>query len=106
MYEQPIHEVDLSSVKDKIDLPVQLILTDDFRNAKWEKKSMGDTFILPVGENLVHHSKRLVRTVFTQPLIPDAKDNPRGNNIESRYILQPKVAFIEQSFGVTAFSEG
>jgi hypothetical protein len=104
-YKQPIHEVNLSKTKNKIDLPVRLVLTDEFRNAKWEKKSMGDTFILPIGGNLVHHTTQLVQNVFTRPLIPSSETDPRDNDIAGRYVLTPKVAFIEQSFGVTAFSE-
>ena len=38
-YEQPIHEIELWPAKEKIDLAVQLILTDDFRDAKWKKKA-------------------------------------------------------------------
>ena len=105
MYKQPIHEINLSSAQARINLPVQLILTDDFRNAKWEMSSLGSTFTMPVGENLVHHTIRLVRNVFTQPLILDVKTNPQGNNIEAEYTLRPEMVFIEQTTGVSGYSE-
>lgn len=105
VYKQPIHEINLASTEEKIDLSVKLILTDDFRNAKWEKKSLGDTWILPVGDNLVHSTKELVRNVFVQPLIPDEATNLQNNTIEARYLLEPKVVLIEQSFGVWVASD-
>lgn len=105
LYQQPLHSVPLAEVTRKIDLPVELIVTDAFRDAKWEEHSMGDTFILPVGENLVHHAKRLTSNVFARPLLRDEDGATNPDWPSNRYLLEPKVAFIKQSFGVTAFSE-
>lgn len=98
VYQQPIHNISLHSTGDKINIPVRLEITDDLRNAKWEKHYMGDTFVMPLGENLVHHSTNLVRAVFSEVAAPGAGGEPR-------YVLTPKVVFVEQSFGVSAFSE-
>ncbi len=87
MYKQPIHEVVLAPSIEKIDLPVQLVVTDDFRNAKWEKMSMGDTFIMPIGENLVHHTVLLMKNVFTHPFIPNSENEPPRNNVEVTHSL-------------------
>ena len=67
VYKQPTHEINLAPVEQKIDLPVKLVLTDAFRNAKWERHAMGDTWILPIGDNLVNGSKKLVHNVFVKP---------------------------------------
>jgi hypothetical protein len=104
MMEQPVHEIDLPSVGNKIDLPVRLVLTDEFRTAQWTKSAMGDTWIVPLGENLVHDAKRVARNVFVAPIIPD-DGAYRGDLGRARYRLTPKMLFSEQSFGVTAFSE-
>ncbi len=66
---------------------------------------MGDTFVMPIGENLVYNTKLLMKNVFTNPLIPESETDPPHNNIEVKYVLRPKVAYIKQSFGVTAFSK-
>lgn len=106
MYEQPIHEINLPYTEEKIDLSVKLVLTDDFRNAKWERISiMGDTRILPIGDNLVHSSINLVRNVFVHPLIPGLETKPEYNTEEAKYLLEPKVVLVEQSFGVFSFSK-
>ena len=105
IYKQPIQEVALTPVDDKLDLPVRLEITDDFRNAKWEEKAMGSTITMPVGENLVHNTELLVRNVFRHPLIPSSDARAPSNAPETRYVLRPKVVFVEQTFGVSAFSK-
>jgi hypothetical protein len=104
VYQQPIHDIPLQTTADQINVPIKLVITDDFRNAKWEKHSMGDTFIMPLGENLTHHSLILARNVFTAVVAPgDSVGALPGG--EPRYLLTPRVVFVEQSFGVAAFSE-
>jgi len=103
MYKQPLHEINLTPINDKINLSVGLIMTSEFRNAKWEKKSMGDTWILPIGENLVHHTVQLIKRVFTQSMI--LKEGVATQDTKVTYVMTPKVIFIEQAFGVSAFSE-
>lgn len=104
IYEQPLHDLTLSSPNDKVDLNIKLIMTDEFRNKKWTQKSRGDTFILPIGDNLVHNSVKLIKNVFTDPVILEEGKKPQ-NNTDAEYIMKPKVVFIEQTFGVTAFSK-
>ena len=104
-YKQPIHEVDLTSANNKIDMAVTLVITDDYRNAKWEEQTMTDTFVLPIGENLVHHTERLIQSVFVHSVVSDAENKSFRNEKDVKYLLTPRVAYIEQSFGVTAFSK-
>jgi hypothetical protein len=102
-YKQPIHEINFAPATEQLDLLVALEVTDSFRNAKWEKHSMGDTFIMPMGDNLVHQTNRLMRSVFRNPIIPD--EATPAEKVDADFVLRPKLAFVEQSFGVTAFSQ-
>ncbi|MBU1055515.1 MAG: hypothetical protein KKC46_17080 [Proteobacteria bacterium] len=102
LYNQPLHEINLMPVNDKINLSVGLVMTDEFRNVKWEKKEIGDTFILPIGENLAHQTEQLMKRVFANSVVLEGV-NPTQNT-EIKYIMTPKVIFVEQSLGATAFS--
>jgi len=104
IYNQPLHQIDLSPINEKFNLPVGLIITNEYRNAKWEKKTWDDTQILPMGENLVHHTEQLIKRVFTQSVILDESENFQQNT-EVKYFMKPKVVSVEQSFGVAAFSK-
>jgi hypothetical protein len=65
-----------------------LVLTDDFRNAKYVSSAFGDTFIAPIGENLIFHSINLVKNVFTEPMIPNENVYPEAS---VDYILTPNI---------------
>lgn len=99
-YDQPIHEINLSPINQNLNIHIGLVMTDEYRNAKWEKNNI----ILPVGENLSHHTELLMKRVFTHPAFSKATQNPSFDST-IKYIMKPKVAFIERSLGVTAFSE-
>lgn len=103
VHKQPIHSISLAPEENKLNLRIKLVITDDFRNAKWKKKSMGETNIMPMGENLVHHSIQLVKNVFTHPVVLDENVNSEAD-VGVEYILTPKLIFVKQTFGVTAFS--
>jgi hypothetical protein len=107
LYQQPLHSVQLAEVASKIDIPVELIITEAFRNAKWERNYMGDKFILPVGENLAHHAERVTKGVFARVLLRERVEGGAAppSAAANLYRLEPKLVFINQSFGVTAFSE-
>ena len=103
VYQQPLFSVQLPEGHSKIDLPVELLITDKFKEAKSERHVMGDTLILPIGENLALNAKRLASNVFTQAVIRDMDEKPHVPR--SRYILEPQFAFAKQSVGVYRTSE-
>lgn len=103
LYEQPIHDISLNPTTNKVGLHVKLILTEEFRNAKWQRESMGDTWIIPIGGNLVHHSVQLMKNVFTHPMFPD--DPMEGKNPAAEYFMTPKLVQFDRALGVSAFSE-
>ena len=65
IYKQPIHTVNLTQTNDKLPLSVELLITDELRNAKLEEHYAGDTFIVPLGENLIYQSEKLMNNVFS-----------------------------------------
>lgn len=104
MFEQPIHEINSEPIDSKINLSVGLFLSDDFRNAKYERESMGDTWIIPIGENLTHHSVQLMERVFDQSVILE-EDLNNIKNTKAKYVMAPELLFFDWAFGVSAFSE-
>ena len=104
-FDQPIHEIELAPGNRKIDLAVQLVMTEDFKEAKWEKSNTGNTSVIPIGDNLVHHTTTLMQNVFTHPVIPETENGTFMEDVAIDYYIRPHVEFIEQSFGVSAFSK-
>ena len=93
---QPMHQVTLSEVERKLTIPVRLDLSDEFRNAKWER-NMGDTRILPLGENLVALSRKMIENVFMTVM-----GGPGDPNVA---VISPKVISIEQAIPVWTSEE-
>ena len=96
VWEQPIHEVHLSPTNHQFEFPVALLLTQEYRNATYEEA-------VPLGENLVHHTEVLMKSLFSNLTFLD--NDPGTNKQDTKYILKPRVAFIVQNYGVSAFSE-
>jgi hypothetical protein len=86
---------------EQIDLSVELRVTEDLEAAKWERKSMGDTWRMPIGVALVQNSKALATTIFTQAVCSDsASGSPPVDAV-----LTPRAVSIERSLGATAFGQ-
>ncbi len=100
---QPIHRIDIPPVDNKINLQIGLVITEDYRNKEFIIKG-GDTYILPVGENLVYHSKAIVNQVFTDPIILKGNEEKKYSE-KIEYYLKPKVLMTERTTGVFSFSE-
>lgn len=89
--------------QEKIDLNIGLIITDDFKQAKWEKYQMGDTWIIPVGEWLAPNSVTLANHVFANVV-----DLPEGSHVPDLTIdavVIPKLVFINRSQGASSFGQ-
>ncbi|MEW6600969.1 MAG: hypothetical protein AB1499_08355 [Nitrospirota bacterium] len=88
-YKQPIHNVSLPTVQDRINLRVKLELSDDLLNSNLVTFYDPDRYIVPMGENLSYHSIQLVKNVFTDPIIPGDNVSPEVD--VAVYILTPKI---------------
>lgn len=102
VYDIPVHTVTTYSQHDKVDLKVALQVSDELHNAKWERKSMGDTWIIPLGEHLSHNAAIMAGNLFTDVVLQKATD-VSPDRVDAN--LTPKMIFAEQSVGIWAWSE-
>jgi len=95
------------SSPEKLPMSVVLIVSEELRNAKWVRPAItpiGDTFVVPVGEQLALNSEALARRVFRTVSVRQGSDSGTVPAQEDALLI-PKVIFLEQSAGVTAFSD-
>ena len=88
VYEVPTKEIDYLPVK-KVDLRVDLQISQELRNAQGIQEAMGDTYIIPLGELLVLNSKNLTNTLFTSFVVTE-KSSPSKKK-EADAILIPRM---------------
>lgn len=99
VYDQPIHTISLPSTTNPIDLQVKLVITEEYRNAKYQH----DIFIIPIGENLVHHTVELMKNVFTHPMFKeDPIDPPRE---PAQYVMTPMLVQFDRAWGRHSLEE-
>lgn len=89
-------------VDKKIDFTVNLCLSDELRAAKWERQHMGDTFVMPIGEQLSKNASELSDILFRKAVVTNAPV-PAGTN-QTDAILTPRVVSIEKNIGSSMFS--
>lgn len=91
------------AVDKKIDLAINLCLTEELNAAKWEKHSMGDTFVIPIGAQLAKNASDLSEILFKHVVVVNTP-LPNGTR-PADAVLTPRVVAIERSMGATAFGE-
>lgn len=89
--------------QEKIPLKVGLVLTDELRSAKWERNSMGDKFITPIGTNLCLNAETLAQQLFAGVTTGTKAAQLKAAGVDA--LLTPKLAFISRTFGATAFGK-
>ena len=89
--------------QEKIRLKVGLNMTEELRQAKWERHLMGDTWVIPIGESLTQNSATLARHMFAE--VVDVSSSIRGPNANVDAILTPKLAFINRTMGSTSVGQ-
>jgi hypothetical protein len=87
----------------KIDLVVNLCVTEDLKAAKWEKNIMGETFLIPIGSQLAKNAREISEIAFQKVLVSNSPVSVE--NHQTDVYLTPKVAVLERSLGATAFGE-
>ena len=91
------------AIDKKIDLAVNLCLTEEFKGTRWEKRWMGETFVLPIGNQLVKNTTELAEILFGDVVLtctPAARTDK-----QPEAILTPKVVAIERTFGLRTYYE-
>ena len=79
---------------ERIPLKVQLRITDELRSAKWERKAMGDTWIIPIGKSIAQNADVLAQHTFREVVASGGAD--------ADALITPRVAYIDQTVGATA----
>jgi len=80
VHEVPIRDIQLPLVTEKLNIPVTLIITKEFRSAQSKETVGGGVRIVPIGKNLVHHSKRLMENVFMNSSILIHEKSPQPSD--------------------------
>lgn len=89
------------TAQSKIPLRVGLNFTPELRAAKWERKSMGDTWVIPMGNSLVQNSETLARHIFNDVIVLSGASPTSGVDA----ILTPKLAYLNRTTGATSFGK-
>lgn len=88
----------------KINLPVGLVLSPEYRTTKWEFHYAGDKWLFPIGDNLTTNSQYMARQLFSSvEVMSDPTSATAGGNIKA--FLVPQVKAFEGSSGAFAWSE-
>src|ERR1041385_259258 len=91
------------TARDRITLKVGLNITEELRKAKWEKHSMGDTWVIPIGKAIVQNAGGLARQTFSD--VVDLNDGRSAQTGSVDAILTPKVAYVNRTQGATSFGK-
>lgn len=76
----------------KIGLNIELRLSEQLKNAKWEEKSGPDTYITPLGSPIYDQIIVLANKVFSHVKIGNSQVNSIGGNVDA--MLTPQIALI------------
>lgn len=86
-----------------VGMAVTLRISEELKAAKWEDKMMGDTFVIPLGENLTHNAETMVRAAFSDVAVQTEPYGTMSPTMDAS--LEPKFVMVEQTMGVMAFSD-
>jgi len=101
IHDQPIHSIDLSESNDKLNMTIGLVLSDEFLDSKMIYERTTETHVTPIGENLAHHSKRLMRSTFANMVLIENHQIPPGVN----YLMEPELVVFENARSAWVFGK-
>lgn len=103
MQVQPLYTIDDYQISSKYDLRTVLHLTEELKKSKTERSVSGDTWIIPLGENLTHNSEVLVRSLFSDVNVTNGDTDKQNEGVD--VIITPRLVSVDQSFGLWKWSE-
>ncbi len=105
-YKQPIHDIIPPDSIKKIDLTIDLLLTNEYLKTEYNEKLLGGgTHIFPIGENLETHTINLMEKLFTNPIV--RKENTMvEESLKNQYVMKPKIIYVNMVQGSTGWAEG
>ena len=102
IYKPPMELVSGYEQANTIPLKAGLVLNDELHTAKWERKMLGDTFRIPLGDSLAKNSEALVRKLFADVVIGKSTIDFNLENID--VIVIPTMVSVEKASGPMAWS--
>ncbi len=87
----------------KIDLSINLCLSNDFRATKWQKKIVNDTYTIDIGGQLAKNATEMSDILFKKVIHSKTPIANATHRVDA--ILTPKVVAIERSYGATSLGE-
>ena len=100
-YRPPAEPVRGYPQTDKIPLTVELFLPQELHAAKWEKHSMGDTWVIPLGDAFTRNAEVVAQEAFSGVVVTNGAVNPTMSGVDA--ILTPRMALAEQTQAMWAF---
>ncbi|MGR9053801.1 MAG: hypothetical protein ACU84J_14240 [Gammaproteobacteria bacterium] len=89
--------------QEKIGLNIGINIDEDLRQKKWERRYMGDTWVIPIGEWMASNSVSLANHVFTSAIDLSNKSNYPSLMVDA--VLTPRVVFINRTMGANPFGD-
>lgn len=88
---------------ERIPARLGLVVNQELKDARMEKKtSMGDKWVMPVGESVAHNAENLARNLFSEVHVAGSASELAGR---SDAVLTPKVVYVNRTMGSTSFGE-
>jgi hypothetical protein len=83
-------------------MTVGLVETEALKNAEWVHPVFGETWRMPLGDNLMMNSEVLARTMFQNVVVAGSKDEI-GQQVDA--VLMPQLRYANRTRGATSFGE-
>ena len=99
--ELPVHPVNFQQTE-KIDMTVQLDLSDELLKTQWETGS-GDKIIIPIGDTIAYNSESLARTIFSNVIV--VKNLPGSMEDKAAANLIPRVVSMKHTRPLLIFQD-
>lgn len=98
---------------ERINLSVELSLTEEFRTAKSERMQDQETIIFPLGDNLVVNAETLARAIFADVSIVTDNSDVKQKQVDAVLVprmvssqrLSPISAFVKQPYKIAVVLE-
>jgi len=87
----------------KFNLNVNLLLSEKLRACKWERKKMGDTFLIEIGDQLAKNAFEISELLYRNIEITTSPNQKNIGQIDA--ILTPTVLVVERTMGATSLGE-
>ena len=99
-YKQPIHDFKLSPPDDRLNIPIELMMTEELQSAEWTIQHVGNTANYPLRENIIYHTESMMYNIFSDLRI-NYNPNIDLSNEAERYLMIPKIVYFGHARGAT-----